>query len=267
MKIENKITVIICLKGRQSDKIYKTLDSCMNFKVILVVKDCLVLTLENINNLYKNVTIVNQYNDGLAAARNLGLQYVKTDYVLMLGSDNKLLESNNFDLLIKEMNEKKWVGIGLLTYILITNKKYFDRCLNKLFFNKIKPGEREVIGTPVLYKTSIFDLLTYDYDCSHSDDTDLGHRLKNAGYKQGYSKQLVLDIAENNLKSIIERWTRYGISDYEYYKKYSSDWDIKRKIKSWMHPLISEWIPEIKYFPFYLLIVFIRYKAWIRKAL
>lgn len=261
--MKDKITIIICIKGHQ-ENIYKTLDSCKGFKVILVEKNCFPETLSNIRKLYDNVKIVNQYKNGLASARNLGLAYIDTDYVLMLGSDNQLLDTTKFDLLFEEMNKNEWVGIGLLTYVLISNGNYFDSCLNRLLYHKIKPGQREVVGTPVLYKTEILKRFLYDSNCTHADDADLGYRLKNAGFKQGYSKQLVLDISKNNFESIKERWTRYGISDYEYYKKYSEEWTFKRKIKSWLHPLITEWIPDVKYFPFYLLIVYIRYKAWIR---
>jgi glycosyltransferase involved in cell wall biosynthesis len=258
------ITIIICFKGHDTSTIYRALESCKKYPVILITKNCLFEFTESVKRLYSNVYIINQLNDGLGAARNLGLSFVKTEYVLMMGSDNQLLPSFEFKTMIDTMNENKWVGIGFKTYIYY-NGGYLNNCVRQWFFKKIKIKESEVVGTPVLYKTEILKEFKYNNYCKHSDDTDLGQRLKLYGYKQGYSNNLVLDNSVNNLKSIIERWSRYGISDYEFYKNNYRNWSLKKKIKSWLHPLTSDWIPGVNYLPFNFLIIIIRYSAWIKE--
>lgn len=68
----------------------------------------------------------------------------------------------------------------------------------------------------------------------------------------------------------------YGKSDYEYYRKYSLGWKLRRKIKSILHPLQVEFIDPIKrlrsikilyYLPFFFLITLYRYRAYIGFAI
>jgi len=257
----NNVTFIICTKNA-SDTIFDCLISLRHFPVIVVDKNSTDGTLE-IAGKFDNVKIIKQRNTGIAAARNLGLKYVETKFVCMWGCDNVLKNIKDIDKIIDFMEKEKWVGCSFLTKV-VNPKTYFDKCMAIWWTEKFTDGQRLVIGTPVIYKTDVLKKLKYDEKCSFSDDTDLGEKIRDGGYKQGYSDITCYDITPNTFSNIAGRFLMYGKSDSEYYKKYSNAWNLKRKIKSWLHPIESNWIKNLTYFPFFVIITVIRYIGWIR---
>jgi glycosyltransferase involved in cell wall biosynthesis len=258
--MNNNITFVVCSKNS-----IETIDGCLSsiqdFPVILVDKDSNDGTLE-IAKKFKNVKIINQKGNGLANARNIGLEKVKTEFCVMWGVDNLWYKGYPLDGIIQYMNNCNWVGCGLLTGIPY-QWNYYDKCIDIWFNSKIKEGQREVVGTPILYKTNILKKFKYDENCSHSDDSNLGKRLKESGFKQGYSNYFCFDITRNNFKNILDRFLRYGISDKEYHIKYCKT--LKSKIKSYLHTLTSDFVPNIYFIPFWFMIMIIRFIGRIKK--
>jgi len=253
--MKNKITFIICTMN-SIDTIKPCLESVKDYPVILVDKDSKDGTLD-VAWKYPNVTIVHQDGKGLANARNEGLKRVKTPYICMFGSDNELIKGFvNIDAFIEYLDLQGWVGFSFKTLVKYKNT-YLDKCLDIWWRKRFTEGQREVIGTPCVYKTDILKQFMYDENCTHSDDTDLGARLTKAGYRQGYSPYFVYDISKNRLSDIIDRWSRYAKSDAEYHKKYCKTF--KQKVKSYLHPFRTEWIFNLTYLPFYIMISLIRF--------
>ncbi len=259
--MKNNITFIVATKNA-IDTIEQCLESIKNYPVILVDKDSTDGTLE-IAKKFKNVKIIHQKNSGLADAHNIGLAKVKTKYCCMFGSDNVLphylfVSKDEIKYIINYINDKGWIGSSFQTRIK-NPKTYFNRAINIWWTKKLTTGQRLVIGTPVMYLTKVLKKFMYDKEMQFCDDSDLGERLKDAGYLQGYSPYYVYDISKNDLKSIYNRFKMYGVSDFQYWQKYSKDWDWKRKLKSLIHPFRSEWLGwDLFYLPFYVLIVTIR---------
>ena len=266
----NDITFIVCTKN-SIDTIYNCLTSIKNYPVILVDKDSNDGTLE-VTKRFDNVIIIKQKGNGIADARNIGLKKVKTEYVCMWGSDNvyvsyesvyvlNSLWGNNqlkIENIIDYMKGKGWIGLSFQTRV-YNPKTYLDKAINIWWAKRFTEGERTVIGTPCIYKISVLKKYFYDANCQFCDDSDLGERLTKAGLKQGYSPYYAYDVSINDLRSVARRWKIYGLSDSQYYKKYSKDWGIFRKIKSLLHPITVEWIGlNLYYLPFYFLIVSIR---------
>lgn len=242
------------------ETIYECLESIKSFPVILVDKDSKDGTLE-VAKKYKNVKIINQIGKGLANARNIGLDQVKTKYICNWGSDNVF--PNRFIYVIENIDYLfnkhlyNWIGVAFKTNV-ENPISYFDRCINLWWKNKFQMGERTVIGTANIYKTKILKQFKYNEVCTHSDDSELGERLKDAGYKQGYWNYYVYDITKNDFYNILDRQCRYGKSDAEYHKKYCKT--LKQKIKSYFHPFISNWIGfNLYYFPFWIFTSIIRF--------
>ncbi len=209
---------------------------------------------------------------GLAVARNIGIQEVKTRYVLNWGADN-ILPPESLQIMIQTLESGSYAGVSSMTYIKSPKKNYFSWALNVYKKARYYPGERNVIGTPTLFETALLKTYPYDPAMSHSDDGDLCDRLASIGYRFSIANSFVYEVGYNSVESLVERWKRYGKSDYEIYKKNQSKWTFNRKIKSIFYPLKNELMFPISntrslasilgVVPFLLFIASIRYFFWI----
>ncbi|MDY0277632.1 MAG: glycosyltransferase family 2 protein [Acholeplasma sp.] len=220
------------------------------------------------------VNIITDPGKGLAYARNMGVEVAKGKYIFFAGADN-IMPSGSISSMKDYLLEYNYVGVGALTRL--ENKNYLTKCSNKRWESLIKEGPREVIGTPYMFIGEILKKYKYDPKMTWSDDSDLGARLAKDGHKVGYSNTVCYEIGVETLKSMRARFKMYGRSDFEYYNKYSSTWDIRRKLKSVMHPMTIELINPMKriktvkeklyYFPFFAYIMFFRYCGWIKNTI
>ena len=79
------------------------------FEVILVndgTKDKSMEVIADIIQQHKNITVINQENQGLSMARNNGMAIAKGEYLLMLDSDDLLIENSVKPLLEKALETK-----------------------------------------------------------------------------------------------------------------------------------------------------------------
>lgn len=271
-KNNNKdVSVIICTKNSE-DTIGEVLKSVIkNNPLEIILVDA--KSTDNTRNIAKKYVskILLDPGKGLAIARNIGLKEVKGKFVLFIGSDN-VIGSKTIIRLKKYMNDYSYIGVAALTRLKNRNRNYFTRGLDMRWKLRFFEGPREVIGTPYIFKTEVLKQYKFDPNMSWSDDSDLGTKLSRNGYKLGYSNVKCWEIGFENLKSILYRFRMYGKSDYEYYNKYSTNWKLKRKIRSILHPFIVEFMePMIKlkgckklfFLPFLFLITFYRYKGYI----
>ncbi len=238
----------------------------INYKIALNLYNLsafykLILVCPKESNLkIENAIYLKDEKKGLSYARHKALQLVDTNYTLILGDDNILYHSDIKNAIL-QLIKNKWVGAGFLTRI-IEPKGYLQKVLDYRWQKRFKSGQSHIIGSPMLYKTSILKKF-YDKKSGYCDDTFLADRLKEKGYKQG-----ILDITcyemGLNLKQIISRMKMYGKSDKKYWNENYKSWSLKRRVQSLLHPLKCEWLPSLWYIPFYILIVFYRYLGWIK---
>lgn len=214
---------------------------------------------------------------GLAVARNYGLDHATGKYVCNVGPDNAL-PPRTLELCIDYLNKNNHVGVSTQTVIKNENKSYLSYAMNLYKNARFYPGTRSVIGTPHLFITDVVKKYKFDDTMSWSDDSDLCHRLSKLGYTFGIADTFVYEIGTENIISIKTRWKGYGLSDFEYYMKYSNEWKLKRKIQSLLHPFRSEFYnllvskrlkikEKILIIPFLLLITNLRYTSWIMNAI
>jgi len=214
---------------------------------------------------------------GLAVARNYGLREASGKYIFNVGPDN-ILPPGTIKKCIEYLNENNFVGVSTQTLIKDVPKSYLSYAMNLYKKARFYPGSRSVIGTPHLFITDVLKKHKFDNKMSWSDDSDLCQRLSKLGYNFGIADNFVYEIGTENLKSIKTRWRGYGLSDFEYYNKYSKEWRIKRKIISFLHPLMAEFfgplqsekltiIEKIQIIPLLLLITILRYIYWIKFAI
>jgi glycosyltransferase involved in cell wall biosynthesis len=208
---------------------------------------------------------------GLAVARNIGIREVKTRYVLNWGADN-ILPPGALQTMLHTLKDGNYAGVSAMTYVKSPKKNYFSWALNVYKKARYYPGERHVIGTPTLFETSLLKKYPYDPAMSWSDDGDLCDRLGELGHKFSIANCFVYEAGQENLRSILLRWKMYGKSDFETFNKNTANWDLKRKIKSFLYPLNNELVmplnkikglSKVGILAFLLLIVLARYYGWI----
>lgn len=80
-----------------------------NFEIIIVNDGTMDRSMDNIQDIigqHKNITIVNQENQGLSVARNNGIAIAKGEYILMPDSDDLLIENSLKPLLEKAIESQ-----------------------------------------------------------------------------------------------------------------------------------------------------------------
>jgi cellulose synthase/poly-beta-1,6-N-acetylglucosamine synthase-like glycosyltransferase len=153
---------------------------------------------------------------------------------------------------------------------------YFKNAMNLYKKTRFYSGKRKVIGTPYVFlRKALVEVGGYDPKMTHSDDSDLCNRLAEKGYTVGIADCYVWEIGRCSFDVIVERWDRYGISDNEFYKKYSKKWNMKRKLFSLLHPIHADCFQPLKsnrinclnkiyLMPFLFLITLLRYLFWFK---
>ena len=89
---------------------------------------------------------------------------------------------------------------------------------------RFTPGERSVIGTPTLFDAARLRSHPFDVEAAHSDDTELCERwarLFDARF--AIVDVVVREMGQTDVSSVIDRFTRYGISDAEVHRRNRRD--------------------------------------------
>jgi len=221
--------------------------------------------------------IVSDQRRGLSYARQLGIDTVKGSLVAFVGPDNMVPRDTMMKMVSEMENDQKLAGVQPLT-IIETTKNYWEWATKKIFELWLNvTGFTDVIGTPCIFRKSIVSVIRYDLDIKGgADDTALCLKLVNAGYTLKKMNEISFEKQNLNLKTFFARWKFYGAGDHDFYKKYSPQWTLKRKMQSLLHPfkkhffkgsLIAIKTGNILLIPALFVAVFARYYGWIGKII
>jgi len=100
-----------------------------DFEIILIndgAKDNTLQVLENLSGKDSRISLINQHNQGLSAARNTGIENAKADYMMFVDADD-WLEPNAFEIISKNFNQE---DLHCFSYNRIFDKKSLPRKLN-----------------------------------------------------------------------------------------------------------------------------------------
>lgn len=271
------VSVVVCTKNA-AKTIVECLKSIMenNPKEIILVDAHSEDGTQELAKPYVTM-IVEDPGLGLAMARNYGLNHAAGKYICNAGPDNTL-QPDTLRYCIDYLVKNNHTGVSTQTVVKNAGNSYLSYSMNLYKKARYYPGTREVVGTPHLFITDILKKNKFDDKMSWSDDSDLCFRLSELGYTVGIADTFVYEIGTNSIDSVRGRWKGYGLSDYEYYMKYSKDWKLKRKIESLLHPLCSDLLEsllsdkmktkeKIQILPFLFYITTLRYSSWIKNAL
>ena len=218
--------------------------------------------------------VIFDLGEGLGSARNLGLDHATGDYIFFVGPDNVLPEGT-IKKCLDELDTQGYCGVSPCTRIR-EKGSYLAAATDA--FNRLRffPGRRDIIGTPHFYDSKVLNTYRFDSDMRWSDDTDLCHRLKRDGFYVGMVDTYVYDISPNRLGAVWRRWINYGLSDYQFFQKYKSEWTSRRRLRSLFHPIFVCLIAPINskritclekltIVPFLMFILFGRYVGWVKQ--
>ena len=152
---------------------------------------------------YKNKgikLIKNRKNLGFAEGNNIGMKKAKGKYIVLFNND-LIVDKNWLKELVPIMEENKDIGaIGGKIYLGKTDviwyggaRIYFGGFVNHKYL-KNKEGEVDyIVGAAVMYRKSVLDKVgLFDKKFFlYGEDTDLGFRIRKAGYKIYYNPKAI----------------------------------------------------------------------------
>lgn len=222
------------------------------------------------------VIVLEDPGQGLALARNIGLKQATGEYIFYSGDDNVYPENAIYKLK-RYLISHNIACAGMLNRIQNETESYWAFCANLRWKLRFQEGEQNVVGTPNMYYRDVLDSVGWNDKLKFSDDTDLQMRMKNRGHKLAYSNVICYEIGKVGYRETCARFNMYGISDSEFWNDNSGEWNLRRKLQSILHPLVDELlkpifrtrkliIEKVVAFPYFFMIVFFRYKGWIKNS-
>ena len=152
---------------------------------------------------------------------------------------------------------------------------YLDRA-HDFYKQRYMVGPHEVVGTPYLARTSLYQEFPFNERMLNSDDTEFCQRLIDHSKRIYRTADICYEIGFNTLPNIVERWLRWGRGDALFYNTMKHRWNLWRKIQSWCHPLDVELAVPFKILPLWqflytlpllVLVVILRYLGWFKYCL
>ena len=130
------------------ESIYKQSLDEKRFEVIIVNDGTTDRSMEAIADIieqHKNLTIINQTNQGLSDARNNGIKVAKGEYILMPDSDDFLIENSLKPILEKALETK--VDFVVADFLTMTDEEIDD--FYKKEFKQPEPHFKKVAGKQI----------------------------------------------------------------------------------------------------------------------
>lgn len=200
---------------------------------------------------------------GLGYKRRLGVLKATQPYVLVMDAD-QVLERGHLKILLDDLLKSGWTGIQpqLTSYV---NNTYWEEAMEAMLsLSHGVYGERNVIGTPSLYRRDI--LLNFNFNpnvIGSCDCTDLSYRLVKAGHRLGISNAVCYQKHRVNFKQVCRKFYWYGQGDVQFAIMHP-----ERAVSIFLHPIKNYMILKtialirrgrIKYSPFTVIGGFIRH--------
>ncbi len=217
-----KISVVVCAKNAE-----KNIAKCLKSIIQNKIDEIILVDGKSSDNTVKNSKkfvdkIIIQKNNGLAAARKIGIKNAKNDYIAMIDSDH-LLKKNDIKNLYKDLIKYKFdivqaqlTSHGKFNFLNKAEQEAWDTVHNI-------PGPRSMIGTaPCIYKKKIFKFINFNSRITKTmDDTDFIYRInKLKKFKIGIGDTKISQFHEGNIIDFFKKFIWYGHGDAEFVKKY-----------------------------------------------
>ena len=217
--MDKKITIIIPLYNAEKyieECIKSIIDAEPRDKEIIVVNNNSTDKSPEIVSKFKKVKLVHELKKGPSAARNKGIKE-STGEILLFLDDDLIIDKNYIMEIVNTFNEnKKIMAVGGCAHSYdqksIISLSHEVRLMG---YNPNRKGIFEVKTIPTMtfstYKKIIDKIGYFDENLMGAEDYDLCLRIRNAGYKCVMNnKAIVYHHNPTNMKSLINRWFKYG---------------------------------------------------------
>ena len=107
-----------------------------DFEVIVIndgSTDSSVQIIKNLCQVYTNLILINKENEGQGAARNLGIDMARGNYLFFIDSDDYLLENQILDMLNQVFETIKFIQVLGYCYIIIFLHLHVHIFLREIF--------------------------------------------------------------------------------------------------------------------------------------
>lgn len=215
--MEDLISFIVPAYNNE-DTIGKCLESILaqSFKkeVIVVDNGSTDLTSEVISKFPVQKLV--ERKKGAGAARNRGLTIAKGNFIAFVDADAYLSEDwSEKAYQILKKNEKDVVGVG--GPLLSIGKSSIGRSLDGLSFGKPRNDgisyTNALNASGVLFKRNAFNEIRFDEEFIRGQDTEIGFRMRQQGFKLLYDSNLVIYHKNpTTLSGLVKKWFTYGKS-------------------------------------------------------
>jgi len=203
----------MCVKNREKE-IEKALRSVRKQKG---VKEIIVI---DGNSTDRTVEIARKYTDkvysdegrGLAYARQLGAELAEGEYIAYIDSDTELPRDDLLVRMVREMEEKGWVGIHAQLVDPRRKKTLWEECENIHWQERFNhPGERRYLGTIVcVVKRNVILETRFDPFMKYAaEDTEFWHRVGRK-YKFGVSREVAYHYHRTTFREFLKQRIWYG---------------------------------------------------------
>ncbi|RLJ04202.1 MAG: hypothetical protein DRP18_04975 [Candidatus Aenigmatarchaeota archaeon] len=214
--VQEKSMISFIIPVYNSEKtIGQCLESVLSQKgekeVIVVYTPSKDRTLEIIKK-FKGIEIIVCKKTGPAAARNLGLERAKGEYIACVDSDCVLPE-RWAEKAVNLLKDKKLAGVGGPG--ISKEKSLVSRALDALLFGVHKNVKKKYVLSlatmDVMYRRSAIEGLRFDESLITGEDPEFNFRLGKRGYKLLFSRELwVYHYHPATLGGLLKKWYNYG---------------------------------------------------------
>jgi glycosyltransferase involved in cell wall biosynthesis len=157
---------------------------------------------------------------GFVAARNLGIDKVKTQFCLILGPDDEL-SPNSIPELKRELQSDEMIAAVACRKRVDPNLRGFYDLGMDFYYRNMPTGEVPVVGNPTLYSTHILRKVRYDPRFSANEDTDWCVSIAKSGYIVRRSAvALSFEFEALGSEEFRRRWVWYGEGDFVFVGKH-----------------------------------------------
>ena len=269
-KLQPGITVYLCTLNDQNK-----IESCLGSLGKNYFQQLIVVDGESDDD---SVKIAKKFTDevyivkkGFINQINKVLEKTKFQYLIGLEAD-VLLSKDFIKQFYDEFISSDYQGMQA-TINCCHLDNYWEKGLNNFYqiHHRIK-GEKDIIGGPNIYKTSVREFLHSSLNVQgYGMDTKMAELIKEHNLKVGLGHTIAFNNARLNFHSFMRKYFRYGTGDYEFYSKNCHKWSIFRKTKSILHifnryilayPFFSILKMKFIYIPYLWLSAIVRYFAW-----